>query len=332
MRIAIVGLGGVGVHHLRIMSAMDEFEVVAACDTNEDLLQERTKGRSIACYADAAALLATERLDAVSLCTPPKAHPPHTRWAAERGVHVLCEKPMAPTPELCQQMIDDCTRHHVVLMVAHKKRFVAAVQRLKHLCDTDLGPIQVLYHRYPHPWMSEADWFWAEDDGGGPLVENAVHAADCLHFLMGDVERVYAEGDVFNAPHRAPQLNCAVYTARFQSGAMAMVGAGMIGTPAPGLMFEDFYAACVNGTAQVAGGFDNPTELKYAFRNKPTELHVEEFEGEDPFVAEFRHFSDCVATGRTPISSGPESKKAITLCHAVKASARTRTPVEIEPV
>ena len=110
-------------------------------------------------------------------------------------------------------------------MVAHKKRYVPAVARLRQLIDTDLGQPEGLYHRYPHPWMSEAAWFWAEDDGGGPLLENAVPAADTARFLLGDIERLYAEGDVFNAPRRAPQLNCAVYTVRAASGAIGMIGA-----------------------------------------------------------------------------------------------------------
>lgn len=330
MRIGIIGLAGVGQLHLEIMPKMDEFEVVAVCDISEPVLAEKSRGRDLARYTDALAMMEEQDLDAVSLCTPPKVHALHAKMAAERGIHVLCEKPMATTPEQCQEMIDACRAAGVVLMVAHKKRFVSAVRRLKELSETQLGPIEVLMHRYPHPWMSEAEWFWDENDGGGPLLENAVHAADLVRYLLGDIERVFAEGDVFNARHRAPQLNTAVYTARSRRGAIAMVGAGMIGTPTPGLAFEDTYVACEHGTAQVTGDFDNPSRLVYALRTAPGAVSEEVFDQNDPFRAEFLHFAECVRDGAVPLTSGEESLKAVALCHAVKKSARTHQPVYLD--
>ncbi len=327
MRIGIVGVAGIGQHHIRVLGSMERYEVVALCDINETVLRERAEGHSVGCYTDAADMLDHERLDAVSLCTPPKAHLPHTRLATERGVHVLVEKPMAPDVAQCQAMIDVCSEHGVVLMVAQKKRFVRAYTRLRELADGPLGRIEVAMHRYPHPWMPETEWFWAEDDGGGPLVENAVHAADLLRFLLGDVDRVYAEGDVFHAEHHAPQLNVALYTARMKSGAIAQVGAGMVAFPAPGMMFEDLWVACEHGMAEVSGDFDNPTKLRWVLRAAPDEMHEESFAGEDPFVAEFTHFAECVETGATPIASGPECLKSVEMCLAVKRSARTRETV-----
>ncbi len=329
MRVGIVGLAGIGQQHLRVMSAMEEYDVVALCDIREEVLRQRAEGLSVGCYTDFAEMLERETLDAVSLCTPPACHLPHTRLAAARGIHVLAEKPMAPDAVQCQAMIDACAEKGVVLMVAHKKRFVRAYRRLRELAEGPLGRIEVLMHRYPHPWMPETDWFWAEDDGGGPLVENAVHAADLLRFLLGDIERVYAEGDVFHAEHRAPQLNVALYTARAKSGAMAQVGAGMVAFPVPGMMFEDVYVACEHGIAEVSGDFDNPVRLRWALRSAPDALHHESFEGEEPFRDEFLHFAECVRTGATPVTSGAESRKAIELCLAVKRSARTREIVTL---
>jgi len=328
MRIGVIGLAGVGRNHLEVLSRLPQYEIAAACDINGAVLAERTADMDLDRYTDAQEMMDNTALDAVSLCTPPKVHLPHTELAAERGIHVLCEKPMAPDTATCQRMIDACERAGVVLMIAHKKRYVSAIRRLKELADGPLGPIEVLMHRYPHPWMPEHEWFWAEDDGGGPLVENAVHAADTLRFLLGDVSRIYAEGDVFNARHHAPQLNVALYTARFASGAIAMVGAGMVSIPTPGMIFEDIYVACTHGIAEVSGPFDNPNKLTYAFRDDFRKMHTETF-GDDPFVREFEHFDECVRTGASPLTSGYEGMKAVELCHAVKRSARSETPVTV---
>ncbi|MBM4086363.1 MAG: Gfo/Idh/MocA family oxidoreductase [Planctomycetes bacterium] len=234
---------------------------------------------------------------------------------------------MATTLEQCQGMIEVCRKRGVTLMLAHKKRFVPAVARLKELTAGPLGPIKYMIHRYPHPGMSNKDWFWREDDGGGPLLENAIHAADTLRFLMGDVERVYAEGDSFFAPQRAPQLNCGVYTIRFKSGAIATVAAGMVSCP--GMNFEDFWVATDTATTEVFGRFDCAETLRYVFRNDARNVHEEKFPGSDPFAAEMKHFLECVKTGKTPLTSGEEGQKAVQLCLAVKQSARTGAPVAL---
>jgi predicted dehydrogenase len=271
-------------------------------------------------------MLAREKLDGLSLCTPPSSHLPLTTLAAERGVHVLCEKPMATTAEQCQAMIDVCKKRNVTLMIAHKKRFVPAIARLKELTAGPLGAIKFMIHRYPHPGMSQKDWFWREDDGGGPILENAIHAADTLRFLMGDVERVYAEADTFFAVQRAPQLNCATATIRFKSGAIASLAAGMVSCP--GMNFEDFWVATDVGTAEVFGRFDCAEALRYVFRTDVRNVQEERFPGSDPFVAEMRHFLDCAQSGKPPLTSGEEGKRAVQLCRAIKESARTGKPVE----
>lgn len=225
MRVAAIGLAGVGRKHVEVWQRIAGVELVAVCDVVADLANEVGSRIGVPAFSDVEAMFDAMRPDGISLGTPPKTHLPLTRLSAKQGAHVFCEKPMASTVADCRGMIDVCAENRVTLMIGHKKRFVPTIVRLKELADGPFGRIEYMIHRYPHPGMSERDWFWAEDDGGGPLLENAVHAADTLGFLMGDVDRVFAEGDSFFARHRAPQLNCAVYTLRFASGAIATVGA-----------------------------------------------------------------------------------------------------------
>jgi len=214
------------------------------------------------------------------------------------------------------------------LMVGHKKRFVPVLVRLKELAEGELGTIRYMLHRYPHPGMSNKDWFWQEDDGGGPILENAVHAADTLGFLMGDVERVYAEGGTFFAPHRKPQIDCAVYTLRFKNGSVATVGAGMVSMQ--GFNFEDYYIANENGVAEVSGRFDSAEVLRYALRSDPKNVHEEKYPDADAFTAEIQHFIECSKTGAEPRASGEAGKKAIAICRAVKKSHEIGEPVEVK--
>ncbi len=328
MRIAVIGLAGVGGVHVGKVSKMGNAELACVCDIVPDIARQVGEEYRVRAYTSAEEMFENERLDGVILATPPKSHCPLTEMAAEEGVHVLAEKPMASSVEDCQRMIDVCRDREVTLMIGHKKRFVPVLARLKELTEGELGPIRYMLHRYPHPGMSHKDWFWQEDDGGGPILENAVHAADILGFLMGDVEGVYAEGGTFFAPERKPQIDCAVYTLRFKSGAIATVGAGMVSMPP--FSFEDYYIANEDAVAEVSGRFDSADTLRYAFRSDPQKVYQETYPGADAFKAEIEHFIECSKTGAQPIASGEAGKKAVAICRAVKRSAEIREPVVVE--
>ena len=327
MRVAVIGLAGVGRAHVDRWAKSPNAELVSVCDINRQIADEFASEYEVKGYTSTEEMLETEDLTAISICTPPKVHLALTRMAAAGGIHVLCEKPMASTVSDCQEMIDVCRSAGVVLQIGHKKRFIPPLLRLKELTDGQFGPIQYMVHRYPHPGMSNKDWFWAEDDGGGPILENAVHAADILGFLMGDVERVYAEGGTFFAPHRKPQIDCAMFTLRFKSGAIGVVNAGMVSMG--GFSFEDFYVANENGVAEVIGRFDSAETLRYSFRDDPETLQEENYPNFDSFRAEIEHFIECIQTGNEPRASGEAGMKAVAICRAVKRSAEIGEPVEL---
>jgi predicted dehydrogenase len=316
LRVAVVGLAGIGRVHVRLLSSREDAELVGVCDLSPAALEaaETTAPR----FGDYARLLEEARPEAVLLATPPAAHLSLTRQAAERGIHVFAEKPMAETVASAQGMIDACAAAGVTLMIGHKKRYVPALARLKSLLEGELGPARFVIHRYAHPGRSEKDWFWREADGGGPLRENAVHAADLLRWLCGEVERVEGEGDFLTFEDRAPQLNCAVLTLRFRSGAIGTLAAGMVGSPP--FLEEDFWVATEAGVAEVRGPFDNPNSLRWCLRSDRKE-RVESFEG-DPFSLELDEFLDCVRTGRTPLTNGQEGMGSLELCERWKTAAR----------
>ena len=325
MKIAVIGLAGVGRAHVDRWAKSPDAELVGVCDIVPQIADEFALEYSVKGYTSTKEMLDREDLTAISICTPPKIHLALTRMAAARGIHVLCEKPMASTVEDCQEMINVCKSAGVVLQIGHKKRFIPPLLRLKELTEGEFGPIQYMVHRYPHPGMSNKDWFWAEDDGGGPILENAVHAADILGFLMGDVDRVYAEGGTFFAPHRKPQIDCAMFTLRFKSGAIGVVNAGMVSMG--GFSFEDFYVANENGVAEVTGRFDSAETLRYSFRNDPESVQEENHPNFDSFRAEIEHFIKCIQTGSEPRASGAAGMKAVAICRAVKRSAEIGEPV-----
>jgi len=326
-RIGVVGLAGVGRQHISTILQREEFRLAALCDTVPEVLAATEAPDGVGRFATTEAMLAAGGLDAVSICTPPASHPAITEAAARAGCHVICEKPMASSLEGCDRMIAACRDAGVVLLIAQKKRFLPAVQRLRALA-AELGPLRFGTHVYLHPWISDRPWFWDEADGGGPLLENAVHAADLMRYVFGDVTRVCAEADSHLSRWPQPQLNCAAYTLRFASGALASVAVGMVSAPA--LSQETLFVAGEGGVVEISGPFDSPQLVRWARRAIGEELQAETHEG-DAFALEFAHFAACCAGQATPLVSGAEGRAAVELCLAVKQSARSGLPVELRP-
>ena len=127
MRVGVIGLAGVGRTHISKWSEIAD--LVSVCDLDSTVLAQITESSQINGYTSVEQMLDKEALQAISICTPPKSHLSITQQAADRGIHVLCEKPMASTVSDCQAMIDICSRQSVVLQIGHKKRFLPAIQR-----------------------------------------------------------------------------------------------------------------------------------------------------------------------------------------------------------
>ena len=329
IRIAVVGLG-VGKTHVDLLRMTPRAQLVAVCDTNEALAADVAEEAGVKSHTSYEEMLAAESLDAVSLCTPPKLHAPQTEQAAARGLHVLCEKPMASSVADCQRMIDACRGADVKLMIALKKRFAPQYRFIKELCDGEAGRPMWACVRFALGRVDK-DWFWDDADGGGPLLENSVHVIDILRHLMGDVVRVNAEGGTLFMGHRAPTPDAAAVTFRFASGAVAALGLGY-GCEWP-LAKEEVLLATPKAIFELQGGFDRADQLRYAWRDNPADVQTHPA-GQEPYLGgfpeEIAHFVDCVAADREPIADGIAGREAVAVCRAIIASIRTGQPVEPE--
>ena len=324
IRIGVVGLG-VGRRHVELFGETQGAELAAVCDTSEAVLNDIAGKCGAKPYASYEAMLDGEELDAVSLCTPPKLHAPMTEAAAARGLHVLCEKPMAASVADCQRMIDACEAAGVTLMIALKKRFAPMYDRIGELCG-DERPLWACA-RFALGRV-EKDWFWTEGDGGGPLLENSVHMVDILRGLMGDVVRVTAEGGTLFMAERAPVADAAAATLKFASGGVAALGIGY-GCEWP-MAKEEVLLATPTMVFELQGGFDRADQLRWCRRADPNDVHAEVAEPpyQGGFPEEIAHFVDCVANDKPPLADGVAGRESVRVCLAIKESIRTGRPVE----
>ena len=325
LRVGVIGLG-IGTAHLVAYSKLTDVQIIAVADLRQEVAQREAVRFGAKAYADAHQMIAKEKLDAVSICTPPSSHRELTEAAAAAGVHVLCEKPMASNLADCDAMITACRHAGVTLMIAQKKRFLGIIQKMKRMTESELGPIRWAVAKYALGKVPK-DWFWQEDDGGGPLVENSVHTVDLLRYLMGEVKTVYAEGGNLFNPDRAPQLDVAVATLRFHNGAIAAVGLGQASEW--GFANEYFFFACDKGEARISGPFDQPQHWWMCRRETLDSPEEETLPAESGFEAEIAHFLHCVRSGEEPLVTGEDARGSVAVCLAIKESARTGKPITL---
>lgn len=325
LRTGVIGLG-IGKCHADVLSRMEGVELVAVADLKDDVVTQLGAKLGVRTYREGAELLKAEALDFVCICTPPSSHLALTQAAAGRGMHVFCEKPMAPTLEDCDGMIAACRNRNVKLMIGQKKRFHPSFRFVKEKLQGEFGPARWAVVRYALGRVGWA-WFWDERDGGGPLLENSVHAMDILRFLLGEVERVYAEGGNLFNPQWAPQVDTAAVSLRFRSGAVAALGCGQASEW--GFASEGTYLGADNAVVEITGSFDSPEDVRYILRSNPKNVVEVRHENVDLFTLELAHWADCIRQGTEPLVSGEVAKGSVAVCLAVKESVRTGRPVTL---
>lgn len=172
-------------------------ELVAVSRAKSELAEEFAKefGARRWC-ADWQDLLMDYEIDAIYVATPVHLHAEQAIAAAERGKHVLCEKPMALNLAECDRMIDACRSNDVKLGIAYYRHFYPVVRRVKQLIDSgELGlPVVVQVNAFewfdPEP-SSARSWLLRKDvSGGGPMFDFGCHRIEVLLDLLGDISDV----------------------------------------------------------------------------------------------------------------------------------------------
>ncbi len=188
LKVAVIGVGAMGYHHARVLADMEEVELVGVADVNASLAAKVARRFGCAGYTDHVAMLDERRPDAVVVAVPTSDHLAVAQAVAERGMHLLVEKPIALDVAEGQQIIAAARRAGVQLMVGHIERFNPVVIALKqHLSSGELGRVfQIDAHRQgPSPDRIR---------DVGVVIDLAVHDLDVMRYVCGaEITRVYAE-------------------------------------------------------------------------------------------------------------------------------------------
>jgi scyllo-inositol 2-dehydrogenase (NADP+) len=200
VRVALLGLGKMGLSHQAVINAHPDVELVAVCDTTEYLLDILKKYTSVKTYTDYRRLIATEKLDAVFVATPSRIHPEMVRAALEANLHVFCEKPFCLDVMEGQELAKLAEGKKRVNQVGYHYRFVGVFHEMKRLLDSNiLGKLHHIRAEAYGPVVLRPKgitWRTSKVEGGGCLYDYACHAIDLVHYLVGRPDAV--SGTILN--------------------------------------------------------------------------------------------------------------------------------------
>jgi predicted dehydrogenase len=339
----LVGCGMIAEFHTRAIAEIPGSKVVAVYDTVPDRARKIAElaGEGCTIYDDLGAMLAHPGLDVVSVCTPSGAHRDPAVQAALAGKHVVVEKPMEITVPRCDAILEACDRTGVRLCAIFPSRFSKANLALKRAIDAGRFGRLTLGDTYVKWWRTQeyydsGGWrgTW-ELDGGGALMNQAIHNVDLLQWLMGDVEGVQAQAATL-CHERIEVEDTAVAILRFKSGALGVIEAAT--SCYPGLLkrteihgsdgsarveqdditlwsfrHEEPGDAALRSAGNVnTGGAADPRDISHAGHRE-----------------QLADFLQAIDTGGQPRVDGREGRKAVEIIRAIYRSARTGQPVPL---
>jgi UDP-N-acetyl-2-amino-2-deoxyglucuronate dehydrogenase len=342
VRVGLLGCGRIAATHAIALNELDEADFVACCDTDELRIQAMAEQYNVPkIYTDMAAMFAEGGIDAVMVCTPHPAHEAAVVAAAEAGIHVLCEKPIAVSLAEADRMIEAADNAGIKFGVIFQRRFWPAAQRIRAAIDDGkigtpiLGECSVRLWRPPEyfaldPWRGK----WATE-GGGVLMNQAIHSIDHFQWFMG--RAVEVTGRYANLAHQGviDVEDTAVATVTFASGGLGILNCSSTFNPNFG------FRVSVHGdkgpTVSVWELPEGQQGINDVWTIPGEEGLREVWEAEDRdkpgfpgfHALQIQEFLQAIIEDRDPAVTGVEARKSLAIIQGIYESSRTGLPVRL---
>ena len=328
VELAFVGTGGIASIHLARIETIDNADVVAVCDIDEERAHEAAASWDAAVFTDHEMMFAEATFDAVFVCLPPFAHTNQELLAAEHGVDLFVEKPLGLSHEYAQEVRDAVAEAGIVTQVGHMTRYTDIVER----ADELLGNRTIA--------LADGRWFggvpgtawWREKArSGGQVIEQAVHVYDLVRQFAGDAERVSATGGqsvVTDAIDFADSTTASIQHATGTVGHVSASSASPDGDVGLTIVGKDAYLDLDVSNGALHGRIDSE-EIHH---ENQVPVRWNDYQGgNDAFRKELDGFLDAVRTGDPdrPRSPYADALQSFELTLAVNEALETGTTVEV---
>ncbi|HEV2445893.1 MAG TPA: Gfo/Idh/MocA family oxidoreductase [Candidatus Sulfopaludibacter sp.] len=330
MRVGIIGTGAISHKHAQVYRNIG-FELTACTDIFEAAGRKFADQYGCEFVPSYEALCRHPKVDYVDVCTFPDFRLEPIEICAQAGKHVQVQKPIATDLETARRMVETARRGNILLGVVSQHRFDDASLFLsKAIADGRLGKLlqcdcYVKWYRSAEYYSRPIKGSW-KTEGGGALMNQAIHQVDLLRWLAGPVKEVHGIWQL-GALHKIESEDVVNAVVRYASGATGVFQAATAFWPGYAERTE-FHGA--KGTAVISGDKLTTWDVQDD-SGEPAPISKDVASGSsdpmaislEPFERQFRDFGDAIARGRKPLVAGEEGMAALEVVDAVYRSCRT---------
>lgn len=320
LKVALVGIGGMGYCHYTCYGELQDTQIVAVCDVRTDMAQEKVRSYAEEMvkagkfekdaplpriYGDLDEMLSKENLDAVDICTPSYLHADMAVKCLKKGVHVLCEKPMTLSQADGERVLEAQKESGKKFMAAHVVRFMSPYVYLRKIIESGKygNLLRLDMKRLSSvPRWSWEDWMRDGNRSGGVGFDLSVHDIDFVLSVLGLPEESTA---IWRPLKNDSSYICS--SMQYASGATVTCEATWYNTNLP--FRADFLAVFDEGYVRLEGGVltDNGNEVK-AEENKQADVDLGiNVGGDNAYLEEIAYFLNCVRHDLPVMYVSPES-------------------------
>jgi predicted dehydrogenase len=325
--IGLVGGGNITETHARAAKHVPGVEIAAIYGTNADNVARLCREYGGKAYSDFTAFLVHRPMDFVALGSPSGLHAEQGIAAVRQGLHVLTEKPIDVCVEKADALIAEAKRAGVRLGVFFQDRVKPDLLRVRKAIERGalgkpiLADARVKWYR-PKDYYAKSRWRGTKEmDGGGALINQAIHTVDLMLWLFGDVESVQAR--CRTALHAIAAEDTLVATLVFRNGALGVLQAttsvfpgyprrvelsgseGTVIIEQDHVIAADLREAAANDLALKTAGDANPSAFSPV---------INDVRGREMLI---RDFVRAIETGTKPQCDGVEGRRSLAVVEAI---------------
>jgi len=342
VRFGLVGCGGIGAVHAKAIELLDEAEVVGVCDLDLARAQKLAEEHGVAnVFQDVKSLLDAVPVDAVTIATDHKQHFAPAMAAMTRRVHTIIEKPITVSLGEAHKLLEAARANDVKLGGVFQRRFFPAARRMHAaIVDGRIGRVTVaeciaLLGR-DRAYFARDAWrgTW-KGEGGGALMNQAIHMIDMLLWMVGVPNEVYGRWATLKHGEYIDVEDTACATVGFENGAMASIVAT---TTLESIEKAQGFRLAVHGAKGHTLGLSERPELTQAITDQWPFDSADKVNawaaaegGESGFPGfhsdQLRDFARAILEDREPIVTGFDAVRALEVIKAVYLSEARRAPI-----
>ena len=340
----IIGCGMIADFHAKAIADVRGAKLAACFDMFPKAADRVAETFGCKAYYKLEDMLADPAVEVVTIGTPSGAHMEPAVAAAKAGKHVIVEKPLEITLKRCDKIIEACKDNNVTLSAIFPSRFHNSMQELKKAVDggrfgkLTMGDAYVKWYR-TQEYYDGGKWrgTW-ELDGGGALMNQAIHSVDLLSWFMGPVEEISAHTATL-AHERIAVEDTAVATLKFANGALGVIEASTAAFPGYLKRIElhgSTGSAIVKEEDIIGWDFAKPNKRDEKIRELMSNQKSGGGGASDPsaighhgHAVQFDNVLKAIKKGVAPDVDGPEGRKSVEIILAIYKAAETGKTIKL---